>query len=203
MLLCRCLCRASQEEEIKETKGKLQACATVTEKDELMKALHEKLVKLELPGQIASAQKVRPGASARGLSPLCRGPTTNAKNATLSLALPLGYVFSQDFYGSVSRLGKSVDKHFGTSSFASRETDLDAKLLDEVVANHFFREGQPDLGRTFCEEAGVSVSKELKQSFLDMHLVVREVSRRARDPPPFPSPSLRSSLATFALMCVL
>mmetsp|Transcript_35668 Transcript_35668/g.77606 ORF Transcript_35668/g.77606 Transcript_35668/m.77606 type:complete len:388 (-) Transcript_35668:80-1243(-) len=125
------------EDEIKATRGKLAACATVAEKDELMKALHEKLVKLELPGQIASAQK--------------------------------------DFYGSVSRLGKSVDKHFGTSSFASRETNLDAKLLDEVIANHLFREGQPDLGRTFCEEAGVSVSEELKQSFLDMHLVVREL----------------------------
>lgn len=94
----------------------------------------------------------------------------------LKLELP-GQIAAQqkEFYGSVSRLGKSVDKHFGASSFGNRETNMDEKLLDQVIANHFFREGQPHLGQSFCEEANVSVSQELKQSFLDMHLVVREL----------------------------
>ncbi|QDZ19364.1 RMD5-like protein [Chloropicon primus] len=81
----------------------------------------------------------------------------------------------KEFYGSVSRLGKSVDKHFKSESFGDRETNLDDELLDKVIANHFFREGEPQLGQTFCEEANVSVSEDLKQSFLDMHVVVSEL----------------------------
>ena len=81
----------------------------------------------------------------------------------------------KEFYGSVSRLGKSIDKHFKPEDFGNRETKLDEGLLDQVVANHFFREGQPELGQTFCDEAKVSVSADLKRAFLDMHAVVSEL----------------------------
>ena len=79
-------------------------------------------------------------------------------------------------------MGKSIDKHFSHSaSFGNRETKLDEKLLDQVIANHLFREGQPDLGQTFCKEAKVSVSEDLKRAFLDMHIIVTEVKSHHRD----------------------
>ena len=40
----------------------------------------------------------------------------------------------KEFYGSVSRLGKSIDKHFKPEDFGNRETKLDEGLLDQVVA---------------------------------------------------------------------
>lgn len=87
-------------------------------------------------------------------------------------------------------MGKSIDKHFSHSaSFGNRETKLDEKLLDQVIANHLFREGQPDLGQTFCKEAKVSVSEDLKRAFLDMHIIVTEVKSHHRDGLIFFSPA--------------
>ena len=97
----------------------------------------------------------------------------------MELKLP-GQIATQqkDFYGSISRLGKVVEKYFAMPSFSNRETHLDEKLLNEVIASHFYREGQPELGQLFCEEAGVEVTEETKKAFLDMHTIVGEIERR-------------------------
>jgi hypothetical protein len=130
---------SQMEHELRATKELMEQSTSREERKNLMNTLHDKLQKLELPGQVAAQQK--------------------------------------EFYGSVSRLGKSIDKHFSPSSFGNRETNLDENLLNQVIANHFYREGQPELGEKFCKEANVSVSKELKQSFIKMHLVVSELHK--------------------------
>ena len=49
---------SKQENEIRQTKEKLETCSNSSERKQLMKELQDKLLQLELPGQIAAQQKV-------------------------------------------------------------------------------------------------------------------------------------------------
>jgi hypothetical protein len=45
----------------------------------------------------------------------------------------------------------------------------------QVIAEHFYREGRFSSGDTFCKEAGISSSEQLKEPYTAMHKILQQV----------------------------
>lgn len=48
----------------------------------------------------------------------------------------------------------------------------------QVIAEHFYREGRFSSGDTFCREAGISSSEQLKEPYTAMHKILQQVGLR-------------------------
>ena len=47
----------------------------------------------------------------------------------------------------------------------------------QVIAEHFFHEGQFEVGQTFVEEARIPDGNSLQEPYREMHQVLKEVRR--------------------------
>lgn len=62
----------------------------------------------------------------------------------------------KDLHGSVSKVGKSIDRNF-TGDFTATtrmdlfETEKNIKLLDNIIAQHFHRQGMDDVAETLIK----------------------------------------------------
>jgi len=55
-------------------------------------------------------------------------------------------------------------------------------LLDEVIANHFYRQGRFGLGETFAKEAQVDVDESLKLQFREMYQISEAIKSKNLGP---------------------
>lgn len=104
--------------------------------------------------------------------------------ATLSKIGPLNQVgvSQKDLNLALSKYGKALDKFFQTDiAKANREVDFDMHVVNKIVALHFYRLGQFDLGDCFMNEAH-EADMALKAPFYEMYQILEQVKSRNLEP---------------------
>ncbi|KAI8777676.1 E3 ubiquitin-protein ligase RMND5A-like [Biomphalaria glabrata] len=93
----------------------------------------------------------------------------------------------KDLHGSVSKLGKTIDRNF-TSDFSSVITEgaFDGEwrqtLLNEVICEHFLRQGMLDIAESLNEDASLELSQERKEPFLELHRILEALRQHILEP---------------------
>ncbi|CAG5122496.1 unnamed protein product, partial [Candidula unifasciata] len=93
----------------------------------------------------------------------------------------------KELHGSVSKLGKCIDKNF-TSDFSAVitegafEGERRQRLLNEVICEHFLRQGMLDIAECLNEDAHLELSHERKEPFLELHRILEALRQHNLDP---------------------
>lgn len=92
----------------------------------------------------------------------------------------------KDIHSSVSRVGKAIDKNFD-SEISSVDIDgcwqADSQwLLNEVMVEHFFRQGMLDVAEELCQESGLSVDPSQKEPFVELNRILEALKVRVLRP---------------------
>ena len=165
-------------------KQRLCASSTLQDIDKLLEEVEAAKAFLNAGG--ASAQQALAG--------LCQ-------QVQQSDALADMYSQTKELHGAVNKLGKvkgtavcapvlltvsllkalpllqAVEKAFAPDVCeASKDVPLDDDTLDQVIAQHFFQQGEFEVGRLFVEEAGISNGDQLMAPYEAMHDVLQHVS---------------------------
>ena len=84
----------------------------------------------------------------------------------------------KELYSAISKLAKTVDKHFAATPLSLRSaTDLRQDLVVQLIASHYLREGRFGLANALAEEAGLPLDLlgEAENPFKEMHAVIRDL----------------------------
>ncbi|KAL5017184.1 hypothetical protein ScPMuIL_006773 [Solemya velum] len=93
----------------------------------------------------------------------------------------------KDLHGSVSKVGKAVDRNFVTD-FSSViidnafEGDWKQRILDEVICEHFLRQGMLDIAEALNEEAMLNIDGTSKEPFLELHRILNGLKQKNLEP---------------------
>uniref|UniRef100_A0A8C5SFL3 Required for meiotic nuclear division 5 homolog A n=1 Tax=Laticauda laticaudata TaxID=8630 RepID=A0A8C5SFL3_LATLA len=92
----------------------------------------------------------------------------------------------KDIHSSVSRVGKAIDKNFD-SDISSVGIDgcwqADSqRILNEVMVEHFFRQGMLDVAEELCQESGLSIDESQKQPFVELNRILEALKVRVLRP---------------------
>ena len=84
---------------------------------------------------------------------------------------------------NLSKYPKLLEKFFNPDiSKAYRNVDFDFHIVNQTVANHFYRQGMFDLGDSILNEAGEPEATALRSQFLEMHQILEAVRGRNLEP---------------------
>ena len=82
----------------------------------------------------------------------------------------------KELYSAISKLAKTVDKHFAATPLSLRSaTDLRQDLVIQLIASHYLREGRFGLANALAEEAGLPLLGEGENPFKEMHAVIQDL----------------------------
>lgn len=104
--------------------------------------------------------------------------------ATLSEIGPMSQAGStqKEVNSALMKYGKVLDKFFRADlANADMEVHLDAHVINRIIALHFFRLGQFDLGECFMQETQ-DVDLSLSTAFHEMHQILEQVIARNLKP---------------------
>ncbi|XP_045188845.2 E3 ubiquitin-protein ligase RMND5A-like isoform X1 [Mercenaria mercenaria] len=93
----------------------------------------------------------------------------------------------KDLHSTVSKVGKTIDRNFVSefsavfteSSFENEETQL---LLNEIICEHFLRQGKLDIAEALNEEADLNLDPSQMEPFLELHRILGALKRRNLQP---------------------
>uniref|UniRef100_A0ACD5UHB1 Uncharacterized protein n=1 Tax=Avena sativa TaxID=4498 RepID=A0ACD5UHB1_AVESA len=84
---------------------------------------------------------------------------------------------------ALSKYLKLLEKSFNSDiSKAYRNVDFEASTINNIIANHFYRQGLFDLGDSFVQECGESDGAYLKLSFQEMYRMLEAMQARNLEP---------------------
>jgi hypothetical protein len=84
---------------------------------------------------------------------------------------------------ALSKYLKLLEKSFNPDiSKAYRNVDFEASTINNIIANHFYRQGLFDLGDSFIHECGESDGSYLKSSFQEMYGMLEAMQARNLEP---------------------
>ncbi|KAJ9579561.1 hypothetical protein L9F63_004746 [Diploptera punctata] len=93
----------------------------------------------------------------------------------------------RDLHSTVSKVGKAIDRNF-VSDFAStsREdvfsgTDK-VQLLNQVICQHFYRQGMLDIADELAQEAGLKMEEGGKEPFSELNRILDSLKQRDLGP---------------------
>ncbi|KAK7500770.1 hypothetical protein BaRGS_00008014 [Batillaria attramentaria] len=93
----------------------------------------------------------------------------------------------KDLHASVSKVGKTIDRNF-VSDFSAVitegacEGEGSQQLLNEVICEHFLRQGMLDIAEALNEDAGLNLSHGRKEPFLELHRILEALKNRELGP---------------------
>lgn len=93
----------------------------------------------------------------------------------------------KDLHSTVSKVGKSVDRNF-VNDFSSVVVDRAFEgqeksiLLNEVVCEHFMRQGMLDIADAVVEEAELAIAEDKKEPFMELHRILGALRLNDIDP---------------------
>ncbi|KAK2187650.1 hypothetical protein NP493_158g01008 [Ridgeia piscesae] len=93
----------------------------------------------------------------------------------------------KDRHGSVSKVGKAIDRSF-VSDFGSVLTDsafdkeLNVQEINQVIYEHFLRQGQLDIAQSLITESAVPVSDTQQEPFLELHHILESLKNHNLEP---------------------
>ncbi|XP_033633232.1 E3 ubiquitin-protein ligase RMND5A-like [Asterias rubens] len=93
----------------------------------------------------------------------------------------------KDIHSSVSKVGKAIDKNFvsdliqlnAEQTFESPER---MHLLNEVICEHFLRQGMLDIAENLTEEAGLDMLDSAKEPFLEINQILEALKQKDLQP---------------------
>ncbi|KAI5684401.1 hypothetical protein M9H77_05629 [Catharanthus roseus] len=84
---------------------------------------------------------------------------------------------------ALSKYPKLLEKTFNPDiSKAYRNVDFDIHTVNQIIASHFYREGQFDLGDCFVNEAAEPEAQAAKSSFSEMYQILEAMKLRNLEP---------------------
>jgi len=87
----------------------------------------------------------------------------------------------KDYHSSLTKFGKSIDKCMKSNQEDALLRDpwqLNQDLLNQIIAEHLFREGCFEVADIFQKETNVQLTEEYKQSFMDMFHVLKQLEQK-------------------------
>ncbi|XP_067008364.1 E3 ubiquitin-protein ligase RMND5A [Anabrus simplex] len=93
----------------------------------------------------------------------------------------------RDLHSTVSKVGKAIDRNF-VSDFAStsREDVFSApekvQLLNQVICQHFYRQGMLDIADELAQEAGLQMEDGGKEPFSELNRILDNLKQRDLSP---------------------
>jgi isocitrate dehydrogenase len=92
----------------------------------------------------------------------------------------------KDVHSTFQKLGKSVDKtmqqHQEQANTKPPNWTVDKQLMNQIVAQHLYREGEFDVAKRFEHESNIQVGEEYKRPFVQMFTVLQELQKRNIEP---------------------
>ncbi|XP_043926910.1 E3 ubiquitin-protein ligase RMND5A-like isoform X2 [Protopterus annectens] len=92
----------------------------------------------------------------------------------------------KDIHSSVSRVGKAIDKNFDADiSSVGIEGCWQAesqRILNEVMVEHYFRQGMLDVAEELCQEAGLTMDPNQKEPFVELNRILEALKLRNMRP---------------------
>lgn len=82
----------------------------------------------------------------------------------------------RDLHSTVSKVGKAIDKNFVSDYTAISKEDIfggpeNEVLLNQVICNHFYRQGMFDVADELEKEAGLQTDKSKKEPFTELNKI--------------------------------
>lgn len=100
----------------------------------------------------------------------------------LVLSLQVG-ALQKELNTTVSKYGKMLDKAFNPDiAKAHREVEFDYHLINQIVGQHFYRQGMFELGDCFVNEAQEPEAAALKAPFFEMYQNLEQLRARNLEP---------------------
>ncbi|XP_070210270.1 E3 ubiquitin-protein ligase RMND5A-like isoform X2 [Littorina saxatilis] len=93
----------------------------------------------------------------------------------------------KDLHSSVSKVGKTIDRNFISDFTAvltegACEGEDNQRLLNEVICEHFLRQGMLEIAEALNEDAGLNLSQERKEPFLELHRILEALKNKDLGP---------------------
>lgn len=82
----------------------------------------------------------------------------------------------RDLHGTVSKVGKAIDRNFvGDFTATSRndvfQSDRNVVLLNKIMAQHFYRQGMDDVADTLIRESGLPQEEITPEPYAELHRI--------------------------------
>ncbi|XP_027346045.1 protein RMD5 homolog [Abrus precatorius] len=110
----------------------------------------------------------------------------NDLKATLLKIAPLSHMegSQKELNVALSKYGKLLEKYFNPDiSKAYRNIDFDVHTLNQIIANHFYRQGLFDIGDHFMSVVGEPESAAIMKSpFLEMYQILEAMQNQNLEP---------------------
>ena len=93
----------------------------------------------------------------------------------------------RDLHGSVSKVGKAIDRNFVQEYTATSRNDVlqaeqNVELLNKVMAQHFYRLGMDDVAETLIKESGLPAGDINLEPYADLHRIWEAIYNRDLQP---------------------
>uniref|UniRef100_A0A1B6KUT0 RING-Gid-type domain-containing protein n=1 Tax=Graphocephala atropunctata TaxID=36148 RepID=A0A1B6KUT0_9HEMI len=93
----------------------------------------------------------------------------------------------RDLHSTVSKVGKAIDRNF-VSDFAStsREDVFSGPekimLLNQVICQHFYRQGMLDIAQELAQDAGLKTEEDVKEPFTELNRILDSLKQKELGP---------------------
>lgn len=93
----------------------------------------------------------------------------------------------RDLHGTVSKVGKAIDKNF-IADFATTSNEEvfqgseNEKLLNQVISEHFLRQGMLEIAEELIDETGLKMEKQKREPFSELNRILDALKRRDLEP---------------------
>ncbi|XP_055594996.1 E3 ubiquitin-protein ligase RMND5A [Uranotaenia lowii] len=82
----------------------------------------------------------------------------------------------RDLHGTVSKVGKAIDRNFIGDFTATSRTDVfqsehNVVLLNKIMAQHFYRQGMDDVADTLITESGLTSEEIQPEPYAELHRI--------------------------------
>ncbi|XP_058457097.1 E3 ubiquitin-protein ligase RMND5A isoform X1 [Malaya genurostris] len=82
----------------------------------------------------------------------------------------------RDLHGTVSKVGKAIDRNFVADFTATSRTDVfqldhNVTLLNKIMAQHFYRQGMDDVADTLINESGLPAEEITPEPYAELHRI--------------------------------
>ncbi|XP_044736227.1 E3 ubiquitin-protein ligase RMND5A [Chrysoperla carnea] len=93
----------------------------------------------------------------------------------------------RDLHSTVSKVGKAIDRNFIADFAATCREDVFAnsgkiQLLNEVICQHFYRQGLQDVADELALESGVKTDAACREPFVELNHILDCLKKRNLDP---------------------
>ncbi|PRP75175.1 hypothetical protein PROFUN_15932 [Planoprotostelium fungivorum] len=85
----------------------------------------------------------------------------------------------KEYYSTISKFGKSVEKLFPSDITAAMDPNIKfpRDLLNNLLSEHLLREGKFELANLFSTESGIEVDRDQMAQFEEVHDIMRDIQK--------------------------